>query len=192
MGSVAWKAQILTAAAGYKRAIETGDFSQYPTKGKSPKYSNDELKKLANEFPEIKVVIEDQANYHQGITDEYQSVTDDLESGSADKPTAIERVKAQGEKMKAESIANIDASTERVVALIEGLPEDDQQKAADFWVAIGDMFSGFWGEILTQVERIFVFVVEWLSQVWEQVKGAWSLVKQLFAEIWAWLGNTLA
>ncbi|PNP45757.1 hypothetical protein TGAMA5MH_02496 [Trichoderma gamsii] len=117
--------------------------------------------------------MEDQSNHHQGLTDEYQSVTDDLESGGADKPTAIERVRAQGKRMKAESIANIDASTERVLALIEGLPDDQQQKAADFWVAIGDLFIGFWGEILTQVEQIFEFAIEWLSQVWEQVKANW-------------------
>lgn len=45
--------------------------------------------------------------------------------------------------MKAESVANIDASTERVLASIEGLPEDKQQKAADFWEAISDLFIGF-------------------------------------------------
>ncbi|KAM3534624.1 hypothetical protein MY4038_002174 [Beauveria bassiana] len=64
--------------------------------------AQDELKKLAQEFPEIKTVLEDSANHHQGITDEFQSVTDDLESGSADKPTAIERVRAQSERLKAE------------------------------------------------------------------------------------------
>lgn len=191
MTSSSWKAQVLNAAAGYKRAIETGDFSKYPKDGKSPKYTQDELKKFANDFPEIKTVLEDQSNYHQGITDEYQSVTDDLESGHADKPTAIERVKSQGERMKAESMANIEASTDRVVALIEGLPEDQQQNAADFWVAIGDLFMGFWGEILTQVERIFEFVVEWLSQVWEQVKGSWSQIKEIWTQIWAWLGGLL-
>ncbi|EHK43279.1 hypothetical protein TRIATDRAFT_85900 [Trichoderma atroviride IMI 206040] len=78
-------------------------YSDRPTSGKSterksPKYTNDELKKFANEFPELRTVVGDQGDYHQGTTDEYQSVTDDLEPGSTDKPTAIERVRAQGEK----------------------------------------------------------------------------------------------
>jgi hypothetical protein len=135
--------------------------------------------------------LEDQANYHQGLTDEYQSVTDDLESGHADKPTAIERVNAQGAKLKAESATNINASTERAIALIEGLPDGEQQKAADFWVATGDVFIGFWGEILAQVERIFELVVEWLSQVWEQVKDALKSVKNLWIEFWNWLSSLL-
>lgn len=189
MGSATWKAQILDATAGYKKAIEAGDFSKYPKDGESSKYTNDELRELANDFPKIKTVLEDQSSYHQGLNDEYQSVTDDLESGSADNPTSIERVKSQGEKMKTESIANIDASTERVLALIEGLPDDQQQKAADFWVAIGDLFIGFWGEILTQVEQILESVIEWLSQIWEQVRENWSLVKAVWTQIWAWLGS---
>lgn len=185
-----WKAQILNSAATYKRAIQTGDFSKI--QDDKSKYSDKDLKSMANDFPEVKVVMEDQANHHSGLTDEYQSVTDDLESGHADKPTAIERVKAQGEKMKAESIANIDASTQRVLALIEGLPEDQQQRAADFWDALGNGFMLFWSTILTQVERIFEFVVEWLSQVWEQVKAAWQTVKGVWTQIWAWLQGLLS
>ncbi|KID79316.1 uncharacterized protein G6M90_00g020920 [Metarhizium brunneum] len=185
-----WKAQILNSAATYKRAIQTGDFSKI--QDDKSKYSDKDLKSMANEFPEVKVVMEDQATYHSGITDEHQAVTEDLESGHADKPTAIERVKAQGEKMKAESIANIDASTQRVLALLEGLPEDQQQRAADFWDALGNGFMLFWSTILTQVERIFEFVVEWLSQVWEQVKAAWQTVKGVWTQIWAWLQGLLS
>ncbi|KAL7946855.1 hypothetical protein V8C42DRAFT_296350 [Trichoderma barbatum] len=187
----AWRLQVLNIAANYKTAIQTGDFSKFPKKGDPPKYNKDELQRMAKDFPEIQTVIEDQGNYHQGITDENQSVTDDLESGHADKPTAIERVRAQGEKMKAESIANIDASTERIVALIEGLPHDQQQQAADFWEALSNGFIAFWSEILTQVERIFELVVEWLSQVWEQVRECWNLVKGTWNEFWAWLQGLL-
>ncbi|KAJ3481339.1 hypothetical protein NLG97_g7845 [Lecanicillium saksenae] len=100
----------------------TGDFSQL--KDGANKFSADELKKRGGDFPEVKTVIEDVANYHSGLTDEFRSLTDDLESGQADKPTAIERIKAQSEKVAAESSANVDASTARVVALIEGLPDD--------------------------------------------------------------------
>ena len=185
-----WKAQVLNVSSSFKRAVETGDFSKFPKQSES-KYTQDELKRLAGDFPEIKTVMEDMANHHQGITDENQSVTDDLESGHADKPTAIERVKAQGEKMKAESIANSDASTERTIALIEGLPEDQQKKAADFWEALLNAFASFWEQVLTQVERIFEYTVEWLSQVWEQVKASWSSVKQIWTQFWAWLQNLM-
>ncbi|KAI5456950.1 hypothetical protein BGZ63DRAFT_395158 [Mariannaea sp. PMI_226] len=194
MGSLqaAWRSQILTTSADYKRAVQTGDFSGLTKKADNPKLTIDELKSLANDFPEVKVVMEDAGNHCQGVCDEYQSVTDDLESGGADKPTAIERVKAQGEKMKAECIANFDASTERVLALIEGLPDDNQQKAADFWDAISIKFAVFVSEVLTQVETIFETVIEWLSQVWEQVKQCWSLVKEIWTKFWAWLQDLQA
>ncbi|KAM3481306.1 hypothetical protein MY8738_004562 [Beauveria namnaoensis] len=181
-----WKATVLSVGGDFKRATQTGDWSKFSDKKND---SQDEAKKLAQEFPEIKAVLEDSANYHQGITDEFQSVTDDLESGSADKPTAIERVKAQSEKLKAESIANIDASTQRVMALIEGLPEDQQKKAAEFWEALVYGFAVPWSEVMTQVERIFEYVVEWTSQVWEQVKSSWTLIKGSFNQVWAWLGG---
>ncbi|KAL7935805.1 hypothetical protein V8C35DRAFT_333623 [Trichoderma chlorosporum] len=187
--SSAWKAQVLNLAANIKKAIQTGDFSKFPKKGDAPKLSKDELKKLADDFPEIKVVVEDQINYHQGLTDEYQSVTDDLEAGGADKPTAIERVRAQGERLKADSFANVDANTQRVLALIEGLPEDQQQKAADFWKALNFGFIPSWSEILTQQENIFDHVVQWQSSVWDQVRESWKVVKGTWTEIWAWLGS---
>lgn len=79
-------------------------------------------------------------------------MTDDLEDGSADKPTSIERVKAQSEKFKAESLSNIEASTERLIALIEGLDADQQQRAADYWAESFSVFAAAWSEILTETE----------------------------------------
>ncbi|KGQ12351.1 hypothetical protein BBAD15_g1903 [Beauveria bassiana D1-5] len=181
-----WKTTVLSVGSDFKRATQTGDWSKFLDKKNDPQCSQDEFKKLAQEFPEIKTVLEDSANHHQGITDEFQSVTDDLESGSADKPTAIERVRAQSEKLKAESIANIDASTERVMALIEGLAEDQQKKAAEFWEALLYGFAFSWSEVMTQVERIFEHVTEWTSQVWEQVRTS---IKGSFTQVWAWLGG---
>ncbi|KAM3543740.1 hypothetical protein ARSEF1564_003400 [Beauveria bassiana] len=92
-----WKTNVLSVGSDFKRATETGDWSKFLDKNKDPKFSQDELKKLAQDFPEIKTDLEDSANHHQGITDEFQSVTDDLESGSADKPTAIESAKREAQ-----------------------------------------------------------------------------------------------
>jgi hypothetical protein len=184
-----WRLQINKLLASYKTALQTGDFSELKKKADNPKYTHDEMKLLAGDFPEIKTVMEDLVNYHQALADEYQSVTDDLESGQADKPTAIERVRSQGEKLKAESAANTDASGERVVALIDGLPEDQQQRAADFWETLFLQVMVFWSQVLVQFEQIFEAVVEWLSQVWEQVKTCWGSVKGVLTEIWAWLAS---
>ncbi|KAM3543734.1 hypothetical protein ARSEF1564_003394 [Beauveria bassiana] len=164
-----WKTNVLSVGSDFKRATETGDWSKFLDKNKDPKFSQDELKKLAQDFPEIKTDLEDSANHHQGITDEFQSVTDDLESGSADKPTAIESAK--------------------VMALIEGLAEDQQKKAAEFWEALLYGFAVPWSEVMTQVERIFEHVIEWTSQVWEQVRSSWTSIKGSFTQVWAWLGE---
>ncbi|EFY84165.1 hypothetical protein MAC_09791 [Metarhizium acridum CQMa 102] len=185
--SPAWKLRVLNLAADYKTALQEGNFSKFAEKRGHANYTEDEIKRMANEFPGIETVMEDQTRSHQGLTDDYNKVTDDLESGGADKPTAIERVKAQAEKMKAESIANIDANTKRVLALIESLPEDQQDLAADFWESLSDGFMKFWKEVLNAIERIFEAVVNWLKKVWEQVKACWETVKGIWDEIWKWL-----
>jgi hypothetical protein len=77
----------------------------------------------------------------------------------------------------------MDASTERVVALIEGLSEDQQKKAAELWEALLYGFAVPWSEVMTQVETIFEHVVEWSGQVWAQVKTSWTSVKDTFTQV---------
>ncbi|KAM3501582.1 hypothetical protein MY10362_005450 [Beauveria mimosiformis] len=182
-----WELTVLNAALDFKKATQSGDWSKFVDRKSNPKFNDEELKKLAKDFPDLKPVLDDAANYHEGITNELQSVTDDLESGGADKPTAIEKVRAQIERLKIESIANIDTSTNRVVSLIGGLSKDQQEKAAEFWEALLYGFAIPWSEVMTQVGRIFEHVVEWTGQVWELVRSSWNSVKSYFSQVWGWL-----
>lgn len=132
----------------------------------------------------------DTTSKHEAVKNKIDGLTEELKDDpNPNKDSWKDKIKKAGEEAKEKLNKIIDDNTDAIINKIRQMPEDKRDAAVDFWGTILSGFLDFWTGIWEQILNVINAIVDWVINMWEDIKTAFKKAAGIFVDAYNWIKN---